>query len=294
MRYFDTAPQYGLGTAERRLGRFLFERRSQDFVLSTKVGRLLRPCAPDARLGIGKFFDVPARQEVFDYSYDGVLRSVAFSLERMGLDRIDVLYAHDLDVFSHGSIAQRDHYIDEFMTGGYRACLELREQGVIQAFGAGVNEWQTCQILAQRGDFDLFLLAGRYTLLEQDALDSLLPLCEQRGIGVVLGGVFNSGILASGAQPGAFYNYAPAPPDVLARVSRIERVCARHEVPLIAAALQFPLAHPAVVTLVTGARHPREVTAAVDLSDTVIPHDFWQELKKQGLLRADAPVPSAS
>jgi len=293
MRYFDTAPQYGLGTAERRLGRFLFERRDESFVLSTKVGRLLRLCAPQERLGIGKFFEVPSRQEQFDYSYDGVMRSVEFSLERMGLDRVDILYAHDLDVFSHGSVAQRDHYIDEFIQGGYRACLALREQGVVKAFGAGVNEWQACQILAERADVDLFLLAGRYTLLEQEALDTLLPLCERRGIGIVLGGAFNSGILATGATPGAFYNYVPAPPAVLERVRHIEQVCARHGVRLIEAALQFPLAHPAVVTLITGAKHPREASAATALRAAAIPAAFWQELQAEGLVRADAPVPAA-
>ena len=292
MRYFDTAPQYGLGTAERRLGRFLFERREQPFVLSTKVGRLLRLCAPDQRLGIGKFFEVPSRQEQFDYSYDGVMRSVEFSLERMGLDRIDILYAHDLDVFSHGSVERRDHYIEEFMQGGYRASLALREQGVIKAFGAGVNEWQACQILAERCDVDLFLLAGRYTLLEQEALDTLLPLCERRGIGIVLGGAFNSGILATGAKPGAFYNYSAAPVAILERVRRIEQVCGRHGVRLIEAALQFPLAHPAVVTLITGAKHPEEASSATALLSSAIPTAFWQELKAEGLVRADAPVPT--
>jgi D-threo-aldose 1-dehydrogenase len=292
VRYFDTAPQYGLGTAERRVGRFLFERRADDFVLSTKVGRLLRLCEADQRLGIGKFFEVPSRQEVFDYSYDGVMRSVEFSLERLGLDRIDILYAHDLDVFSHGSVAQRDHYIAEFMAGGYRACLGLREQGVIKAFGAGVNEWQACEILAERGDFDLFLLAGRYTLLEQEALDSLLPMCSRRGIGVVLGGAFNSGILASGSKPGAFYNYAPAPAPILERVRAIEQVCKRHGVRLIEAALQFVLGHPAVKTVIPGANSAAQVAANVALLGAHIPEGLWSDLKSQGLLRLDAPVPT--
>ncbi|RYF56647.1 MAG: aldo/keto reductase, partial [Comamonadaceae bacterium] len=290
MRYFDTAPQYGLGTAERRLGRFLFERRTQPCVLSTKVGRLLQRCAPAERTGLGKFFEVPSRKEVFDYSYDGVMRSMEFSLERMGVDRIDVLYAHDLDVFSHGSVERRDHFIDQFMAGGYRACLALRDQGVIKAFGAGVNEARACEILAERGDFDIFLLAGRYTLLEQAPLDDLLPLCLRRGIGVVLGGVFNSGILATGARPGAFYNYDPAPQSVLDRVSAMEAVCQRHGVRLIEAALQFPLAHPAVTTVIVGAQRPDEAASTTALLDKPIPAALWQELQSLGLLRADAPV----
>lgn len=292
VRHFDTAPLYGAGTAERRLGRFLFQKDRADWTLSSKVGRLLKVCEPSQRLGIGKFFAIPSRAEVFDYSFDGVMRSVELSLERLGLDRLDVLYAHDLDVFTHGSVALRDHYLQQFLDGGYRACLALREQGVIRAFGAGVNETEACEWLAQRADVDLFLLAGRYTLLEQDALDSLLPLCAQRGIGLVLGGVFNSGILATGAKPGANYNYSPAPEPVLARVRRIERVCAEHHVRLIAAALQFPLAHPATVTVLTGAQRVAEVESARALLDEPIPADFWRHLQAEGLLRDDAPLPS--
>jgi D-threo-aldose 1-dehydrogenase len=289
MRYFDTAPQYGLGLAERRLGRFLFPK--SDYILSTKVGRLLKLCPPEERLGIGKFFNVPSRRQVYDYTYDGVMRSIEFSLERMGLDRIDILFAHDLDTFTHGSTAVRDDYINQFMAGGYKACLALREQGVIKAFGAGVNEWQACRMIAERGDVDLFLLAGRYTLLEQAALDGLLTLCRTRGIGVVLGGAFNSGILATGAKPGAFYNYEPAPPEILHRVSRLEAVCARHGVRLIEAALQFPLAHPAVVSLIPGVKHPHEARSALELLAKPIPPDLWAELKAEGLVQANAPVP---
>lgn len=292
IRYFDTAPQYGLGNAERRMGRFLRTRPRDSYVLSTKVGRLLAVCRPEERLGIGKWFEVPSRREVFDYSYDGVMRSVEFSLERTGLDAFDILFAHDLDVFTHGSEAARDHYIAQFAGGGYHACLAMREQGVIKAFGAGVNEWQACAILAERCDMDLFLLAGRYTLLEQEPLDRLFPLCLERGIGIVIGGAFNSGILATGPVPGAWYNYDPAPPDILARVGKLDAVCRRHGTRLIEAALQFPLAHPAAVTLVTGAKHPGEARAAVGLLHAAIPPDLWGELKAEGLLRADAPVPA--
>jgi len=294
MRYFDTAPQYGLGNAERRLGRFLRGRPRDSFVLSTKVGRLLKVCAPEQRVGIGKWFDVPSRQEIYDYSYDGVLRSIEFSLERTGLDRFDVIFAHDLDCYSHGSAAQRDHYIEQFVMGGYRALRELRDQRVIAAIGAGVNEARACEILAERCDMDLFLLAGRYTLLEQAPLHALLPLCEARGIGIVLGGAFNSGILATGAQPGAWFNYEPAPADVLERVRRIEAICAAHGVRLIEAALQFPLAHPAVVTLIPGAKHADEARGVRDLLNAQIPEAFWADLREQGLLDPAAPVPAAT
>ena len=255
-RYFDTAPLYGLGLAETRLNQFLRGRNRDDYVLSTKAGRLLAVCPPDQRTGIGKFFDTPCRREIYDYSYDGVMRSFEASLERLGVDRIDILFAHDLDIFTHGSKQASDARIEEFMRSGYYAMLALRDQGVIKAFGGGINEWEVCQTLAERGDFDLFLLAGRYTLLEQEALESFLPLCEKRGIGIVLGGPYNSGILATGPKPGAFYNYSEAPPDILERVARIERVCKRHNVALIEAALKFPLMHPSVVSMIPGGQRP--------------------------------------
>lgn len=291
IRYYDTAPQYGLGLAERRIGRFLRERPREDYVLSTKIGRLLHLCPPDERFGIGKFIDVPSRRVDYDYSYDGVMRSLDFSLERLGLDRIDIVYAHDLDVFTHGSVELRDHYIQEFMGGGYRALLELRDQGVIKAFGAGVNEWQACQILAERGDFDIFLLAGRYSLLEQEALESFLPMCEARGIGIALGGVYNSGILATGPVKGAMYNYSPAPADILGRVKAIEGVCRDHGVRLVDAALRFPLAHPVAVTALLGFQHPDQVRQNLAGLNAIIPPALWTDLKSKHLIRVDAPVP---
>jgi D-threo-aldose 1-dehydrogenase len=292
MRYFDTAPQYGLGNSERRMGRFLRSKPRADYVLSTKVGRLLAVCPPEERLGIGKWFEVPSRREIFDYSYDGVMRSVEFSLERTGLDAFDILFAHDLDIFTHGSEAARDHSVAQFVGGGYKACLAMRDQGVIKAFGAGVNEWQACAILAERCDMDLFLLAGRYTLLEQEPLDRLFPLCLERGIGIVIGGAFNSGILATGPVEGAWSNYNPAPPEILERVRRLQAVCERHGTRLIEAALQFPLAHPAVASIVIGAKHPGEARPALDLLHAAIPPALWVDLKAEGLLRADAPVPA--
>lgn len=198
VRYFDTAPLYGLTLAERRLGAFLKSKPRDEYTLSTKAGRLMRPCPPSERSGIGRWFEVPDMKEVFDYSYDGVLRSFDESLERLKVGRVDILFAHDLCASTHGGKAASDARIQEFMSGGYKAMIELREQGVVKAIGGGINEWEVCQAMAEKGDFDIFLLAGRYTLLEQHALDSFLPLCESRGIGVVIGGPYNSGILATG------------------------------------------------------------------------------------------------
>jgi len=290
VRYFDTAPLYGLGLAETRLNRFLRGRPRDSYVLSTKVGRLLRACRPEARDGFGKWFEVPSRKEQYDYSHDGVMRSLEASLERLGVDRIDILYAHDLDVFNHRSQQALDGRLAEFMGGGYRALVRLRDEGVIGAFGAGINEWQPCQWLVERGDFDLFLLAGRYTLLEQEALESFLPLCQRRGIGIVIGGPYNSGILATGARPGAFYNYDPAPPAVLDRVARIEALCRDHGVRLVDAAFQFPLRHPAVVSVIPGGQGTAEMDANLAAAAAPIPPALWAALKAGGLMRPDAPV----
>lgn len=289
-RYFDTAPLYGLGLSETRLNRFLRGRRRDDYLLSTKVGRILEVCAPGERTGIGKFFDTPSRRERYDYTHDGVMRSLEASFERLGVDRIDILFAHDLDVFTHGSPEARDERLAEFMASGYKALLALREEGVVKAIGAGINEWQSAEIMARKGDFDLFLLAGRYTLLEQEALDSFLPLCVERGIGIVLGGPYNSGILASGPRPGAFYNYSEAPAAVIDKVARIEAVCRRHGVALIEAALNFPLMHPAVVSVIPGGQRPGEAIANARLLGATIPPDLWRELKAEGLMREAAPT----
>ena len=290
-RHFDTAPLYGLGLAETRLNGFLREHRAEPVVLSTKVGRLLERCAPSERSGIGYFFDTPSRRVRYDYSYDGVMRSLAFSLERLGVDAVDILYCHDVDVFTHGSQEAADRRIAEFMASGYQALDQLRAEGVVKAIGAGVNEWQVCETLAKAGDFDLFLLAGRYTLLEQDSLQSFLPLCEAKGIGVVVGGPFNSGILATGPKPGAFYNYDAAPLHILERAGRIEAVCQAHGVPLAAAALQFPLAHSVVVSVIPGGQSPRELHQNLEWLRHPIPAALWDDLKRAGLLRQDVPVP---
>lgn len=224
VRYFDTAPLYGLGLSETRLNRLLRDKPRESYVLSSKVGRILKAVPPDQRDGIGKWIDVPSRQEIYDYGYDATMRSLEFSLERLGVDRIDILYVHDLDIFNHGSAEALQARLDAFMAGGYRALLALRDQGVIRAFGGGINEWQPCQWLLERGDFDLFLLAGRYTLLEQEAQESFLPLCVDRGVGIVVGGPYNSGILATGPKPGAHWNYAPAPDWVMQKAARLQGV----------------------------------------------------------------------
>ena len=289
VRYYDTAPLYGLGLSETRLNRFLRDKDRDSYVLSTKVGRLLQPCAPAERDGFGKWFDVPARTERYDYTYDGVMRSVEFSLERLGLDRIDILYGHDLDVFNHDTQAQLTEKLTEFINGGYKALLTLRDQGVIKAFGAGVNAWEPCAWLAERGDFDLFLLAGRYTLLEQEPLKHFLPLCTARGIGVVIGGAYNSGILATGPKPGAFYNYDPAPPEILDRVARIQAICADHNVRMVDAAFQFPLRHPAVVSVIPGGQGMTEMNSNIAAYGAQIPDALWEALKAAGLMRKDAP-----
>ncbi len=290
VRYYDTAPLYGLGLSETRLNHFLRGKPRDDYVLSTKIGRLLKVTTPDRRDGFGKWFDVPARNEIYDYTYDGVMRSLEFSLERLGIDRVDILYAHDLDIFNHGSWEALEPKLNELMAGGYKALMELRDQGVIRAFGAGVNEWQSCQWLAERGDFDLFLLAGRYTLLEQEALETMLPLCAARGIGIVIGGPYNSGILATGPKPGAFYNYDPAPPEILDRVARIQAVCDRHGTRLLDAAFQFPLLHPAVVSVIPGGQGAAEMASNLAASRARIPPALWADLKAEGLLRPDAPT----
>jgi D-threo-aldose 1-dehydrogenase len=291
IRYFDTAPQYGLGRSEKRFGTAIERWDWGALTLSTKVGRLLVDCAPE-EVTPEAFVDVPQKRIVFDYSYDGVMRSHEASLLRLGVDAVDILLVHDVDVFSHGSVEAADARVRElFERGGYRALIELRDAGVVKAIGAGVNEWQVCERLLGLGDFDCFLLAGRYTLLEQEALESFLPLCVRRDVGIILGSPYNSGILATGAVEGARYNYAPASPEILDRVRRIEAVCAAHGVRLIEAALQFVLGHPAVRTVIPGAVSAAEVEANVALLSSALPVALWSDLKSAGLLRSDAPTP---
>lgn len=292
IRVFDSAPFYGLGLSEERFGRVLTAHPRDTYVLSTKIGRVLRDCSPED-VPETVFSETPSRTFEFDYSYDGVMRSHEDSLRRLKQDRIDILLVHDIDAPTHGSREAADARVRElFDKGGYRALEELRDAGTVKAIGAGVNEWEVAETLLGLGDFDCFLLAGRYTLLEQEALDTFLPLCEERDVGIILGGPFNSGILATGAVPGAHYDYGPAPSNILARVARLDAVCVSHGVKLIEAALQFVLAHPAVKTVIPGANDPAQVEANLGLLDAKIPTELWADLKSQGLIPPQAPVPT--
>jgi D-threo-aldose 1-dehydrogenase len=291
VRFVDTAPFYGHGWSEHRVGEALRGYKRDDIVLSTKIGRLLKPKDPAKGIDGGVFAAVLPFEPVFDYSYDGVMRSVEDSLQRLGMHRIDVLLIHDVDRWTHGSQEASDRRMKEVLEGGYKAMVKLRDSGAVGAIGAGLNEWDTCQKLAEASDLDCFLLAGRYTLLEQESLQTFLPLCEKRGIGIFLGGPYNTGVLATGAVPGAYYNYAPAKPDILERVRKIEAVCQRHKVALASAALQFPLAHPAICSVIPGAKIAAEVKRNIATIEAPIPRDFWAELKREKLLAEEAPLP---
>lgn len=290
VRYYDTAPLYGLGLSETRINHFLRGKPREEYVLSTKVGRLLEAVPPGQGDGAGKWIDVPSRRERFDYSHDGVLRSLEASLERLGLDRVDLVYVHDLDVFTHGSEPAKQARLDAFLAGGYRALFRLRDEGVIAGFGAGVNEWEPCDWLMERGEFDIFLLAGRFTLLEQGAL-GFMDNAAARGVGVVIGGPYNSGILATGPRPGAHYNYAPAPQAVLDRAVRLQALCTGHGVRLVDAAFRFPLLHPATVSVIPGGQGLAEMESNVRAAGTEVPRALWQALSAEGLI-PDRLVPA--
>jgi D-threo-aldose 1-dehydrogenase len=288
---FDTAPLYGRGLSEHRIGTALRGRPRGSFVLSTKVGRVYA-AAPAGVAEIEGYAGGLPFEGRFDYSYDGAMRSIEQSLLRLGLASIDVALIHDIDPWTHGAAAGQR--FREALDGAWRALDTLRSQNVIRAAGIGVNDADVCLRMAQEADLDCVMLAGRYSLLEQGALDGFLPLAAQRGIGVMLGGVFNSGILATGARPGAHYNYRPAPAEVMARVERIETVCRAHGVALAHAAVRFPLAHPAIASVVLGATSPDEVARNVAAFAATIPSALWRDLVAEGLLRADAPLPEAA
>lgn len=264
LRFFDTAPLYGSGLAEQRLGTVLRTKPRDAFVLMTKVGRLLREDAPPDP---GETFKgMPPLNPVFDFSYEGVMRSVEESLSRLGMDRVDVLLIHDPD----------DNY-EQALTGAYRALDTLRSEGTIRAVGAGMNQNEMLTRFAREANFDVFLLAGRYTLLDRSGADELLPLCLERGIAIVAGGVFNSGILAD-PGPGAHYNYRPAPPELLERARQVSSICERHGVDMKAAAIQFPLRHQAVTAVLTGCRSESELDENLSLFQSPIPDELWTEL----------------
>jgi D-threo-aldose 1-dehydrogenase len=289
IRYFDVAPQYGHGLAEHRFGHVLREHPRDDYVLSTKVGRLLVP-RRSGREDSPPFKRPLAFDAVFDYSRDGIIRSFEDSLQRLGINRVDLLFIHNIDLGNH-SPERCDILFRQAMEEAYPALDELRRAGLLAGIGVGNNYWEMCQRFAAAGDFDCFMLAGRYTLLEQEALDEFLPMCERRGIPLLIGGPFNSGILATGARDDAYYDYQVATPAILERVSRLEGVCERHGVDLAAAALQFPLQHPAVASVVCGARSAAEISTNLHLMSQPIPADLWAELKTEGLIRSDAPTP---
>ena len=283
VRYYDTAPHYGLGLAERRFAEGLAGRPRDELIVSTKVGRRLVPS--DAGGMDSEGFAVPATQvRVRDYSRDGVLASLESSLERLGLDHVDLLLVHDPD----------EHY-REALDGAFPALEELRSQGVIRSYGAGMNQAEMLADFVRETDLDVVMLAGRYTLLEQGALDDLLPACEQRDVSVIAAGVFNSGLLArERPREGATYNYAPAPPELVGRANRIADVLARHGTTLPVAAAQFALAHPVVATVCLGARSAAQVERNAALFEEPVPDAAWSELVTEGLLRAEAPVPEGA
>lgn len=290
--YYDTAPFYGFGLSERRLGDAL---RGRDVVLSTKVGRLLKPVAGPVDETVPRHgYATPMPfAPVYDYSYDAVMRSFEESLQRLGLAKIDILYIHDIGRLTHGD--RNAARMAELTTGGgLRALEELRAARAISGFGMGVNEIPACLEVMDHARLDVILLAGRYTLLEQNALDDLFPRCTAAGTAVVVGGAYNSGILAVGTKTDAalYYDYEPAPEHIIAKVRAIETVCDRHGVPLAAAALQFPLAHPIVASVIPGLDSPARVEQTLALYRHKIPAALWRDLKAAKLLRDDAPIPA--
>jgi D-threo-aldose 1-dehydrogenase len=290
--YYDTAPFYGFGLSERRLGDAL--RRREDIVLSTKVGRLLKPVPGPVDETVPRHgYATPMPFEpVYDYSYDAVMRSYEASLQRLGLSRIDLLYIHDIGRLTHGE--QNAARMAELTKGGgLKALEELRAAKAIAGFGMGVNEVPACLEVMDHARLDVILLAGRYTLLEQHPLDDLFPRCQAAGAAIVVGGPYNSGILAVGTKSGAplYYDYEPAPQAVIEKVCKIEAICDRHGVPLAAAALQFPLAHPLVASVIPGLDSPQRVEQTAALYRRKIPAALWQDLRHENLIHPDAPIP---
>ncbi len=289
IRSYDTAPMYGHGLSEARVGESLRWKNRDEYILISKVGRTLHP-KKRSEIDFTPWVDGLPFEMRFDYSYDGVMRAFEDSNQRLGLEHIDVALIHDIDVFTHGK-EQQKIYFKQAMDGAYRALENLRQHGHVSAIGVGINEADIMHDAFLHADFDGCLLAGRYTLLEQGGLHDLLPLCQQRKAFVLVGGGFNSGILATGAVSGAKYNYAPAPDDVMQRVASIEKVCESYNIPLPAAALQFVVAHPVVPSFVAGVRTTTQLQQNIDWMNIDIPTAFWTALKDEGLLQQDAPTP---
>lgn len=283
-RYYDTSPHYGAGLAELRFGRLLQGKPRDKFVLSTKVGRLLQPA--DRPENAKPFVDELPNRRIIDYSADGARRSVEDSLKRMGLDRLDVVFIHDVSEDQHGP--KWREYFAEAMQGAAQELTRMREEGLIRGWGLGVNRVEPCRLALEQSDPDVFLLAGRYTLLDhREALDDLFPSCEARGVGIVVGGPFNSGVLAGGGH----YEYDTIPTDVRARADHLKAVCASFGVDPRAAALQFCLAHPVVQSVIPGTATPERPAQYMVLLKTPIPREFWQTLREQEVLPLDAPIP---
>ena len=288
IRYYDTAALYGHGLGELRLGRALRGKRRDDFTLSSKVGRRLKPRRRDS-IDFGGWVDAAPFELVYDYSYDGTMRAFEDSLQRLALEHMDMCFIHDIDVFTRG--AEQPEVFRQAMDGCYRALDKLRTEGALKAIGVGVNEWEVCHEALKQRDFDCFLLAGRYSLLEQEPLAQFLPFCVERNVSVVIGGGFNSGILATGPIEGSRYNYGPAPAHIKERVKRIEAVCSEFGAPLQAAAMQFVTAHPAIGSLIVGARSRSQIEQDVKWFEQPLPRELWAKLKAERLVREDAIVP---
>ena len=288
IRYFDTAPFYGSGLSERRIGDFLRTKPRDEFVLSTKAGRLLVPDRAWAMARYESEFTPPFRP-VFDFSYDGIMKSYEHSIQRLGLDRIDMLLMHDIGRFSQKD--NHDHAMKQALDGGLRALEELRSSGAVRGIGVGVNEWQVLDELMNHARFDLFLLANRYTLLDQAVLDHFLPRVEREGVGLVIGAALNSGILLTGAVPGAQFDYAPASDAILEKTRGIDAIVKRHGVSLLRAALNFPLGHPAVSALLLGPAVKQELVENLGHLRAEIPAELWSDLQAAGLIHPDAPLP---
>lgn len=281
LNLLDTAPLYGSGKSEMRLGQALAGVPRENYVLATKVGRVLVP-ATGKKSRESIFGNLPPLDPVFAFSYDGVMRSFEASLERLQVERIDILHIHDPD----------EHW-EEAIGGAYPALDKLRGEGIIRAVSAGMNQWEMLARFAREGDFDCFLLAGRYSLLDQSSLEELLPLCLEKNIGIMAGGTYNSGILAKGSQDKPTYNYQEAPSAIVEKARSLEAVAARHQVSLKAAASQFALAHPAIATIIPGTRQPDRVEENAALLRQDIPAAFWEEIRSEALIHSEAPVPGA-
>lgn len=291
IRYYDTAPFYGYGKSEHRLGHFLRQQERKDFILSSKVGRVLTATRDLDSFDKGGWIGGLPFDYRFDYSYDGIMRSWEDSLQRLGLSSIDVLLIHDLDSFFHDSEQRFSAHLNQLITSGWRALDELRSQGLIKAVGTGLNRMGALPRLIDAVDLDLSIVAMPYTLLDQEVLEEEFPLCEEHGVRIVIGAVFASGILVSGPTEGARYAYNTASPEILDKTRRIQEVCQRHDVPLPAAAMQFPLGHPLVSAIIPGAMEPSHIQTNAKWFQHEISADMWAELKTEGLLREDAPTP---